>query len=99
MTTGPSMGPHSSEQGNLLSSALNIPSLDSFNGASLFRARKLGTMLGEKPGSEISVLQWGLTLPSKETADVDAGENRPSHHALQWGLTLPSKETAIMRPR
>ena len=40
------------------------------------------------------MLQWGLTLPSKETMSV-SGECLPitSDTRLQWGLTLPSKET------
>ena len=45
----------------------------------------------ERYGS--SPLQWGLTLPSKETSGhvrMDAAYEM----RLQWGLTLPSKETS-----
>ena len=40
-------------------------------------------------------LQWGLTLPSKETLiDISRIGYGPLRTGLQWGLTLPSKETA-----
>ena len=42
--------------------------------------------------TEKAWLQWGLTLPSKETAGYSALS--AAVHGLQWGLTLPSKETA-----
>ena len=115
-----------------------------FNGASLFRARKLEGC--SRRACWRSVLQWGLTLPSKETPYSHAGfvahisgfngaslfrarkqwkavvarmleerasmgphsseqGNQPQQDqgqqrgivSLQWGLTLPSKETVLFR--
>ena len=90
-----SMGPHSSEQGNTGDNLYYQMAGIGFNGASLFRARKpahWNFLVGQK-----AVLQWGLTLPSKETGlKVKAYLDTT---LLQWGLTLPSKETSLGRKR
>ena len=84
-----SMGPHSSEQGNQRQSEHYLWVQRRFNGASLFRARK--QIIVSCKCSPRSMLQWGLTLPSKETRG--SGPMRDVLKRLQWGLTLPSKET------
>ena len=84
------MGPHSYEQGN----KRKRPGLSSgqagFNGASLLRARK--PRLAVVTPDRGKMLQWGLTLTSKETG----GQSRIHLQLkeLQWGLTLTSKETS-----
>ena len=60
-----SMGPHSSEQGNVRGRSGVRSWGESFNGASLFRARK--PVLATSTTLSLVGLQWGLTLPSKET--------------------------------
>ena len=67
-----SMGPHSSEQGNIQ-----------------------GDSRGNRADSRW--LQWGLTLPSKETIGCTLESWDLHTESLQWGLTLPSKETGVGR--
>ena len=65
------------------------PRLLCFNGASLFRARKLEVQR-EREVLETR-LQWGLTLSSEETYWIERVSF--SGGGLQWGLTLSSEET------
>ena len=88
-----SMGPHSSEQGNRELVGGWHTECRCFNGASLFRARKQSPLSAFWGASR--VLQWGLTLPSKETRVRAISEILEK--SLQWGLTLPSKETTMTR--
>ena len=66
-------------------------SANRFNGASLFRARKHVVPITALIAA--MMLQWGLTLPSKETSWPH--RYRLICKLLQWGLTLPSKETLL----
>ena len=48
----------------------------------------------QRDGASKLPLQWGLTLPSKETvAKMSTTRYNLHPFLLQWGLTLPSKET------
>ena len=89
LITPASMGPHSSEQGNQVGIFSRLNREIGFNGASLFRARKQAN--SSMNWQRQQQLQWGLTLPSKETCSRTTCHSRLI--VLQWGLTLPSKET------
>ncbi len=86
-----SMGPHSFERGNLGVLGLSSRNQQSFNGASLFRARKLKLMLIQYVSDLASMgphsfERGNITLTSRICFSLTT---------LQWGLTLSSEETQL----
>ena len=82
-----SMGPHSFKCGKTENFSDSSAMAMSFNGAALFQVRKEDSGF-ENPAD--SMLQWGRTLSSAESAKTE--RRVPFHSALQWGRTLSSAE-------
>ena len=106
------MGPHSSEQGNkgaVMQVAVIAMNCPGFNGASLFRARKPGSIsstcqrYGARNASmgphsseqgNRNVVYNSRFMGPRSSEQGNCSESKQQYQRrLQWGLTLPSKET------